>query len=46
VETLDKNGVQATRAELSNIRTNAEVDPKAFDLEPVDDSWKKFDGSY
>ena len=46
VETLDKNGTNTTRAELSNIRTNADVDPKVFDLEPIGDDWKKFDGSY
>lgn len=46
VETLDKNGTQTTRAELTNIRTNADVDAGAFDLEPIGDDWKKFDGSY
>lgn len=46
VQTLDKNGVQTTQARLSNLRINDPVDSKAFDLEPIDDSWKKFEGGY
>lgn len=46
VQTLDKNGVQTTEARLSNLRINDPVDSKAFDLEPIDDSWKKFEGGY
>ncbi len=46
VVTLDKNQTLTTRAELSNIRINAEVGTKEFDLEAVDDTWDKIDGSY
>lgn len=46
VQTLDKNGVQSTEARLSNLRVNDPVDSKSFDLEPIDDSWKKFEGGY